>query len=141
MGQFLMTSMLRQKSESDILASRFDDFDSLASAYVMIYAFELAVGHLFEPEVDIEEVSIFVSDMRRGFGSEFPSLETEALIRHVLGEDVEISDLSVRIKTKAMIFTLMAWADFQQRDEAKVAHLVCDAEQRAITRGHQPELV
>ncbi|MEU5531462.1 hypothetical protein ABZ744_31465 [Micromonospora chersina] len=140
MGRFLLASMLRHKSESDRLSARFNNFGSLASAHVMIAAFEIAVGHLFEPEVDLEEISIFVSDMRRGFGSDVPSLETEALIRHMLGEDVVIGDLSVKTKTAAMIFTLMAWADLQQRDETKVTHLVCEAERRALARGHQPEL-
>ncbi len=140
MGRFLLASMLRHKKESDHLAAKFNEFSSLASAHVMIASFEIAVGHMFEPGADLDEISIFVSDMRRGFGSEVPSLETEALIRHMLGEDIAIDDLSVRTKTAAMIFTLMAWADFQQRDEAKATHLVREAEQRAFERGHQPEL-
>ncbi|WP_431936026.1 hypothetical protein [Micromonospora sp. RP3T] len=140
MGRFLLASMLRHKQESDRLAAEFNEFGSLASAHVMIASFEIAVGQIFKPGVDLEEIGIFVSDMRRGFGSDVPFLETEALIRHMLGEDTAINDLSVRTKTAAMIFTLMAWADFQQRDEVKATHLVREAEQRAFERGHQPEL-
>ncbi|MCI4066066.1 hypothetical protein MRQ36_27380 [Micromonospora sp. R77] len=132
--------MLRYKSESDRLSANFGEFSSLASAHVMIAAFEVAVGRLFASAADLEEIRVFVADMRRGFGVEFPSLETETLIRHMLGEEVAIGGLSVKTKTLAMMFTLMAWADFQQRAEVGVASLVCEAERKAFARGYQPEV-
>ncbi|MEU7994207.1 DUF4259 domain-containing protein [Micromonospora sp. NPDC049060] len=83
---------------------------------------------------------LLVSAMRRAFGPELPWLETEALIRFELGEDVAIGDLSVRTRTSAMILTLGAYADFVERNEAEVHALLIDAERRAFDRGHHPEL-
>ncbi|WP_157746377.1 hypothetical protein [Micromonospora inositola] len=106
----------------------------------MIAAFQIAVARLFEPNTGLKDVSLLVSDMRRAFGPELPSLETEALIRFEMGEDVAIGDLSVRTKTSAMILTLGTYADFVERNQAEVDGLLLEAEQRAFDRGHHPEL-
>ncbi|SCG62195.1 hypothetical protein GA0070613_3507 [Micromonospora inositola] len=140
MGRFLRASMLRQSSEREPLTARFPEFSSLGSVHVMIAAFQIAVARLFEPNTGLKDVSLLVSDMRRAFGPELPSLETEALIRFEMGEDVAIGDLSVRTKTSAMILTLGTYADFVERNQAEVDGLLLEAEQRAFDRGHHPEL-
>ncbi|MFG2013193.1 hypothetical protein ACGFNF_29440 [Micromonospora sp. NPDC048868] len=106
----------------------------------MIVAFQIAVARLFDPNHGLKDVELLVSAMRRAFGPELPWLETEALIRFELGEDVAIGDLSVRTRTYAMILTLGAYADFVERNEAEVHALLIDAERRAFNRGHHPEL-
>ncbi|MFU8871000.1 hypothetical protein [Micromonospora sp. SL4-19] len=140
MGGFLRASMLRESSERELLSARFPEFSSLGSLHVMIAAFEIAVARLFEPDTDLRKISLFVADMRRAFGPELPSLETEALICFMLGEDVAIDDIPASKRTAAMIFTLGAFADFIERNEPEVDELLLKAERRAFDRGHHPEL-
>lgn len=107
-GRFLRASMLRQSSESELLSARSAEWSSINSLHVIINAFETAVTRLFEPDADLREISLFVYEMRRAFGPEVPSLETEALIRFILGEDVPIDDIPPKKRTAAMILTLVA---------------------------------
>lgn len=140
MGRFLRASMLRQKEESDRLAERFPEFSSLPSLHVMIASFDIAVRRLFTPAADLAEISNFVVAMREAFGPDLPSLETEALIRHILGDDVEIDDIPPSIRTQAMVFVLMAAADYLERDTDKVDAIVSEAENGVFGRGFKPEL-
>ncbi|MFI7517321.1 hypothetical protein ACIBVK_27870 [Micromonospora echinofusca] len=106
----------------------------------MIASFDIAIRRRFTSGADLQEISTFVADIRRAFGSSVPSLEAEALIRHMLGDDVEIDDIPPRTRTQAMIFVLGALADFLERDTNEVDAILLEAEQRVFARGLEPEL-
>lgn len=140
MGRFLRASMLRQREESDKVAERFPEFSSLPSLHVMIASFDIAIRRLFAPGADLAEISAFVAAIREAFGPDVPSLETEALIRHILGDDVEIDDIPPRTRTLAMVLVLGAVADYLKRDVNEVDAVLLEAEQLVFDRGFEPEL-
>jgi hypothetical protein len=105
----------------------------------MATAFEVAVARLFESGVDRSEITIFVSDMRRAFGPDVPSVEAEALIRKALGEQVATEGIAMRERVGTFILTLMAAADFSGRKEAVVDSILTEAERAVFQQGLRPE--
>jgi hypothetical protein len=65
-------------------------------------------------------------------------LETEALIRRVLGEDVPVDDIALPTETMAEVLTLMGVTDELGLDEAGVNAILVEAEAISRQCGFRP---
>lgn len=142
MAHFLRATMLRWEDQRLRLSAVLKSAGSDDDISVMENAFEIAVRRHFGEGLDRRQVSKFVANMRDAFGPEVPVLEADALIRSALGDnEVSISDIDGRARTGSTICTLMAIADFLDRDEKQVNAILLEAEAIAIGSGFQPTAV
>lgn len=139
-GQALRASVLRWKDERQRLLAEVRRHGSIDVNELIRVVFEVTVRRLFQPGADLREISEIVARMRDGYGESVPILETEALIRKALGEDIPVSDIDLRTELLAKNLTFMAFADLKGRNEIEVNAVIVEAEALAHARGLRPTL-
>jgi hypothetical protein len=114
-------------------------------AGVMQAACDLAARRYFGPGYDIREVSDVVSFMRSAnlAGGKTPhgQLETEAVIRHALGEtDVDVKGINAQVAFEVQIevTAFIVWKS--KFTEPQVDELITEAERLARKRGWDPPI-
>jgi hypothetical protein len=115
--------------------------DSRAEFAVWQAAFELAVKKRFPAGNDHAQVANFVLNLRTYSNKAFayvPAIDTEALIRVVLGEDIDVSDLTFRDRGNIYFATLFIVVKEMKLTDKQINRLLAQAEQLAIERGFQP---
>jgi len=140
MAQHLRASMMRWDDERQRLYAELKRTGSVDANSVTTAAFEVGVRRRFRPGVDLREISSFIADIRAAFGDNVPVMETEALIRHALGEDVPVDDLLIQMEIGAKVLTLVAIKDVLSLDEAGVNAILVEAEALARQRGFEPTI-
>lgn len=146
-GLFIQATLLDQPEERRRLIKQLNngkpgwnrDEPAVAEA-----AFELTLKHMFPADVDVRDITPFVSDLLtrlKGIGS-LGQLEIEAVIRRGLGD----SDVVIDNITPSMMFNIHGAVtgkiviDLKLKD-AEINQLVMDAEKLAFERGWKPPLV
>lgn len=139
MGRFLRATMLRQSNHLELHAE-VKKHGSKGSAALIRATFEVAVRRYFPRDVDLRIISAFVQEMRKAFGPAVPVLETEAMIRAALGEDLPTDDIGLQPEIEAKTLTLAGLADRWDRDESVVNSVLVEAEKLVRQRGVEPTL-
>ncbi|HEX8627892.1 MAG TPA: hypothetical protein VF755_06960 [Catenuloplanes sp.] len=137
-GQLWRAAMLRHSAERIRLNEECKRTGSVAYIEYANAAFEIVIRRWFRAGVDLREISSLVQCFREAFGPTMPVLEAESLIRHALGEDVDISDIGLPDRIATYGFTLMGIADLINRDAAKVDEVLVEAEAEVRRRGLNP---
>ena len=140
MGLFMRATMLRWEDDRQRLSAEVKRTGSVDGNSVIRAAFEVAVRRRFRPGADLREISSFVNEMRKAFGEKTPVLETEAMIRHALGEDVPVDDIGEWLEIGGKVPTLMGVKDVLALDESGVNAILVEAEAIARQRGFRPTL-
>jgi DNA-binding protein len=114
------------------------DFDGAVDA-----AFTVLVRRMFRPDVHVRDIRRFVAQARERFGSAaIPALETEALVRHRLGEtDVQVDDIDVEDCLRIGILMSGEIVATLGLSETEVDAVVADSERLAWQRGLNPLLI
>jgi len=140
MGLLLKASMLRWEDERVRRLREVKEAGSKHGNNVVLAAFKVAVTRVFDPDVSLREISDLVARMQEAFGDVMPWMEVEALIRHLLDEDVYVDDIDVLTRVGASTLFLMAAADLNGRDETFVNSVICEAEALVWDAGLRPSL-
>jgi hypothetical protein len=137
-GRQLRAAVLRRADERERLYRELEKTGSVDADSVTRAAFDVAVRRRFRRGVDLRDVSAFVANMRAAFGEDFPVLETEAMIRHGLGEDVPVNDIAVSMEIAAKLRTIGSACDSLNLGETEVSAMLVEAEDVARQRGFHP---
>jgi len=132
--------MLRWHDERERLHAEVKRTGSVDSNAVTRAAFQVAVHRLFSPDADLQEITKFVTDVHQAFGDDVPVLETEALIRQALGEDVPTSDIDPWSEMKGKTATLLGAADFLSWTQQDVDEVLAEAETIVKKNGFNPTI-
>ncbi|MEV6970591.1 hypothetical protein AB0M47_36345 [Hamadaea sp. NPDC051192] len=105
-------------------------------------AFELAVRSAFDNDTPVAEISAFAQRMHDRFKPEFaaiPPIDSEALIRAALGEDLDIEAIKPRHRGLVYVVVLSIIVKDKAISDTDLRRLLATAENVARERGFTPE--
>jgi hypothetical protein len=101
-------------------------------------AFQLAARKRFAYDEDIRNITDFIKELRYRFGAEnVPLMETEAMIRDALGEDVSLDGIAYKksLELKGLVF--VGVADNLDLPDDEIDALITKAELIVDSQGHR----
>ncbi len=139
-GRWLRALVLGHPRQEARLSARIERRAEAVTVALVDRAFVAAVTHHFAPDADLREIAATVRGMRETYGESIPLLETEALIRRALGEDVSAHFLEDRLGLVTRATVLMGLADLWADDIVAVNTVIAEAEELCRIDGLTPHL-
>ncbi len=136
-GQYALASMLRQRDRRLELEAILRQRGRGDIPRMMRATFAVAIPQRFGQRVHLSKIGAFVTDVRDNFYEPLALMRTEYLIRCALGEDLTVPGLEIYEEILAKSLVLGAIADYWNRDEAKLAAAVVQAESNVAASGYE----